>query len=83
MLGVQTMKASDFLKVVTDNLALLSEKVAPPGVDSCSSCGIPLQETVTGNRPYGPDQHVCSDCYFDELGREIEQHPISSRGITH
>jgi ribosome-binding protein aMBF1 (putative translation factor) len=43
----------------------------------CAICGRPLQETVTGNRRTARG-HLCSDCYFDELGRVIEEHPVTT-----
>lgn len=47
------------------------------GAKTCCKCGVPLRETVTGNRP---TDHgcMCSDCYYDALGEIIEQHPIVS-----
>jgi hypothetical protein len=41
----------------------------------CEECGKPLQETLTGNRKISKG-FVCSDCYFDLLGKEIDEHPI-------
>jgi len=54
---------------------ITDRRAALPGVQRCAVCKIPLQETVTGNRTVG-DGHVCSDCYFDTLSDEIDQHPI-------
>lgn len=46
----------------------------------CSKCDVELQETLTGKRdtPLGP---ACSDCYFDQLGAEVEKSPIGSAGV--
>jgi hypothetical protein len=41
----------------------------------CASCGTTLHETTTGNR-LTSDGCMCSDCYFVQLGKEIEEHPI-------
>lgn len=46
-----------------------------PGVQKCTSCGTPLQETVTGNRKTHRG-HVCADCYFEMLGEEVERRPV-------
>ncbi|MGU3452420.1 hypothetical protein [Methylobacterium sp. 391_Methyba4] len=63
--------------VARDQMALLNG-TAPQGVFACSDCGIPLQETVTGNRPCGDGKHLCSDCFYEEFGREIDAHPIAT-----
>ena len=44
---------------------------------TCAYCGIPLQETITGNRKT-PKGRACSDCYYEQIGEGIEQHPIVS-----
>lgn len=54
---------------------IANRRAALPGVQRCAVCDIALQETVTGNRKVG-DGHVCSDCYFNILSEEIDQHPI-------
>ena len=48
-----------------------------PDVATCVNCNTWLQESVTGSRDTakGP---MCSDCYFEEWGAIVEQHPISS-----
>jgi hypothetical protein len=47
----------------------------------CAICGRLLQETITGSRSTD-DGSVCSDCYYDQVGDVIEQHPIvSARAI--
>jgi hypothetical protein len=55
--------------------SMAARRAELPGVQRCSGCGVPLQETVTGNRPTH-DGHACSDCYFRLLGEELERHPI-------
>lgn len=44
---------------------------------TCSTCCRALQESVTGNR-WTSHGYVCSDCYFEELGRVVEEHPITA-----
>jgi hypothetical protein len=48
--------------------------------ENCTSCQVPLQETITGKRRTG-DGYMCSDCYYDTMGREIEQRPLGSAGV--
>jgi hypothetical protein len=43
----------------------------------CSHCGVILHEAITGKR-HTPGGISCSDCYFDQLGEGVEQHPITS-----
>jgi len=43
----------------------------------CAYCGVLLQETITGNRK-APQGRACSDCYYEEIGKGIEEHPIVS-----
>jgi hypothetical protein len=49
---------------------------SPKGVLECSSCAVPLQESITGCRRLGDGSHVCSDCYFRKLSDALEQYPI-------
>lgn len=44
---------------------------------TCAYCGIVLQEAITGNRK-APKGRACSDCYYDQIGEGVEQHPIVS-----
>jgi len=46
----------------------------------CCECGVVLHETTTGKRQT-PKGESCSDCYYELLGKEIENHPIASAGI--
>lgn len=57
---------------------------SPERVDSllraqatCVYCGVKLQEAITGNRK-APLGRACSDCYYEEIGKLIESHPIAS-----
>jgi hypothetical protein len=43
--------------------------------EECKLCGVMLQETVTGKRA-APEGHVCSDCYYDRIGEELDTYPI-------
>jgi hypothetical protein len=67
-----------YLKDLVKNPRLLSELRSKQ--ECCCYCQTPLQETLTGKRK-APDGYACSDCYYDKLGEEIEQHPIASAGI--
>jgi hypothetical protein len=66
-----------FLKDLLQDPQLLRQ--APFAQQKCCKCGVVLQETITGKRPT-PTGDAC-DCYYDELGVEIERHPIASAGI--
>ena len=44
-------------------------------IETCSVCGVPLQEAIHGYRPVG-NAASCSDCYFCEISNLIDQHPI-------
>jgi hypothetical protein len=54
-------------------------KLATLGGDQqhCCQCGVLLQETITGKRKT-PDGEACSDCYYEQLGDLVEQHPVVS-----
>ena len=52
-----------------------SKKQKLLNVHVCSTCNTPLQETITGSRKTKKG-NVCSDCYFEALGKEIDKHPI-------
>ena len=67
-----------YLKDLAKNPRLLSDLRTEH--QRCCKCEVKLQETVTGKRPT-PDGPACSDCYYDGLGEEIEQHPLGSAGI--
>jgi len=53
-----------------------------PGAQRCVLCSVQLQETVTGNRKTD-EGHVCSDCYFQAFGDELDHHPIFMPRISH
>ena len=46
----------------------------------CSKCGKKINYS-TGQERLGSGNLVCSDCYFEMWGDEIEKHPIISPGI--
>ena len=52
-----------------------SRKKELSGAQRCASCNVALQETITGCRPSEKGM-VCSDCYFDAIGAELDNHPI-------
>jgi len=72
------LDVAGFLAAVERDKGLLNTNEAPAGVAKCKNCGVPLQESVTGNRPDG----TCSDCYFDDFGEELDKHPIALLRIT-
>jgi hypothetical protein len=44
----------------------------------CKNCGVLLQGMLTGKNQ-GPDgKSTCDDCYYDEIGDEIDKNPICS-----
>jgi len=59
------------LKELIENPALLQEKIG----QGCASCGVLLQESITGKRKTSAGD-VCSDCYYEKMGELIDQHPI-------
>jgi hypothetical protein len=71
---------AQFVRALEKDRAKLKSRKAPNGITTCSVCDIPLQESITGNRVVrknGRVRHVCSDCYFEKWGDEIEKHPIA------
>jgi hypothetical protein len=44
---------------------------------ACAYCGVLLQEAITGSRKT-PHGQACSDCYYEQIGEGIEQHPAVS-----
>lgn len=69
---------SQFLQVLERDQEKLARGEAPDGVLTCPDCGVPLMESLTGNRPMGDGTHLCSDCYFERWGQEIDVYPISA-----
>ena len=63
------MKAKELLSMTDSNLLEIAH------VEKCTKCKVPLQETITGCRKVN-NGYMCSDCYFEEMGNEIEAHPI-------
>jgi hypothetical protein len=73
------LTVEQFRKILRADDRKLKSGLAPAGLDVCHQCRIPLQESKTGNRPVMVGKrlkHFCSDCYFDRMGREIDDHPI-------
>lgn len=70
------MKWDDFIRSVTEDAAALKNGKTPSGLASCEVCHIPLQEAITGCRPYGAGSFACSDCYFEAIGRDLDETPM-------
>jgi hypothetical protein len=66
-----------YLKDVVKDPAILMQSVRE---QRCCSCQVPLQETITGKRKTS-EGFACSDCYYEELGEELEQRPLGSAGV--
>jgi hypothetical protein len=72
------MKMTEFSAAVKRDREALGRRRAPPGLVTCKSCRVPLQESRTGMRPRGDGTFYCSDCYFDAFSKELDKHPISA-----
>lgn len=70
------LTVDQFRTILKQDQDKLSKREAPLGTIVCNACGVPLQESITGNRPLEDGTHRCSDCYFDEMGAEIDDYPI-------
>lgn len=66
---------AEFHEIVQSDRNKIRRREVPEGVVGCADCGIPLMEAVTGNRRLGDGRHVCSDCYFERWGQEIDERP--------
>lgn len=79
------LSCEDFIKAVKFDKKLLERGIAPPGVDTCDKCSVPLQSFITGREfikdESGNELQICSDCYYDMLGDEIDKHPIISPSL--
>lgn len=69
------MNIVEFRQALRRDREKIEKGEAPSGMTGCGRCRIPLQETLTGCREYD-GKHLCSDCYFDTLGDELEAYPI-------
>ena len=58
----------------TDHAGLTDLMKNMESVSTKVSCGHILK-TGEGSRRWG-DEDVCQDCYFDNLGELVEQHPV-------
>lgn len=68
-----------FREALRADQEMIKNGKAPAGLDKCGKCNVPLQESITGNRPVRVGKtlkHFCSDCYFEPVGREIDDYPI-------
>lgn len=70
------MKWDDFVRSVDDDQAALKQGKAPSGLACCEVCHVPLQESITGCRPYGAGTFACSDCYFKAIGSDLDEQPM-------
>ena len=53
------------------------EKILEKYATKCHACKIPLDENYTGIQKT-KDGYMCDDCYFEEWGKLVEEHPICS-----
>jgi hypothetical protein len=44
--------------------------------ETCVDCKIPLQSMVTGKISIPGGKYICEDCFYEEIGKEIDNHPI-------
>lgn len=44
-------------------------------MNNCNKCGITIQEFLTGKHDVEVGVY-CDECFFDELGEVVENHPI-------
>ncbi|HBH71388.1 MAG: hypothetical protein UU88_C0011G0016 [Parcubacteria group bacterium GW2011_GWC1_42_11] len=67
----------------------LKEYLQNPHAVIVELCGCGCGESLEKNDPLGPQFMVVDckkvfvnpDCYFDQIGEEIDKHPIGGRGI--
>ena len=69
----------EFDAFVERDIIALRNGQPPAGVCTCMRCGVPLQESMTGFRPVGPDGIACSDCYFAIAGEVFATSNIPGR----
>jgi protein-arginine kinase activator protein McsA len=68
------------LKELAENPNLLRDlRKRASASHGCAGCATTLQETLTGKRQLDGND-VCSDCYYEEFGKFIEEYPIVSAG---
>jgi hypothetical protein len=67
-----------YLNDLIENREILKERREYE--QKCFRCNVVLQETLTGKRST-PDGDACSDCFYEQMGEEIESYPIASAGI--
>jgi len=48
-----------------------------PEPDKCAGCGCTLSGFITG-RNQNPKGTVCDDCHYEDIGEELDKHPIGS-----
>ncbi len=50
---------------------------------ACTGCGTPIQPIFTGSNTLADGSQMCDDCYFEELGNEIDRHPVGALRVRH
>ncbi|HEY8581182.1 MAG TPA: hypothetical protein VIL72_14940 [Beijerinckiaceae bacterium] len=51
------------------------------GQSRCSACAIAIKESITGCREMGDGRFCCSDCYYKNMGEELESFPVAPRRL--
>lgn len=75
------MNAQDYLLEVKAGRNPFEQRLIEK-TETCTACGVVLQEAITGYRRFA-DLPYCSDDYFEQLGAIVERHPLgfaTSRG---
>lgn len=70
-MALATLTFAEFKKLAKEGMIQETDLARCPR----DTCNVILQETITGNRQVG-EEHVCSDCYFEDFGKMIDQRPI-------
>lgn len=65
-----------FREALKADQARLGQREKVDGLLTCAECQVPLQESVTGSRPVSDGSYFCSDCYFEAIGKEFDDHPV-------
>lgn len=50
-------------------------------LDNCKKCGVHIQEFITGRKKIDEDLY-CKNCYYEELGKFIEENPIGAPSVV-
>ena len=71
-------KKREFDQIIAENLKAIRNGAAgilSGGVVCCAGCNQPVLEAVTGMHDVVGAGCMCSDCYYAELGKLIEERP--------